>query len=102
MLNKVKEDFESLPTWARMGLTIGILASIVKWFPIIELLELFLMIVVIPLGFLTFLGLMSKETSNTVVNTWTAVCAGLRTEIKNAGKPPEEVTEKPQTETTEA
>ena len=102
MLAKVKEDFDNLPTWARMGLTIGILASIVKWFPIIELLELFLMIVVIPLGFLTFLGLMSKETSNTVVNTWTAVCAGLREEIKNAGKAVEETVEKPTTESTEA
>ena len=102
MLNKVKEDFENLPTWARMGLTVGILASIVKWFPIIELLELFLMIVVVPLGFLTFLGLMSKETSNTVVSTWTTVCAGLRAEIQNSGKTAEKVTEKPQTETTEA
>jgi hypothetical protein len=86
MFSKIKDDFNSLPGWARVLFSLGIVASIIKWFPIIELLELFLLIVVIPLGFLTFLGLMSKETSNTIVSTWTLVCTMLREQIQQAGQ----------------
>ncbi len=84
ILKRVKDDFDALPSWARIVFIGGMVASIIKWFPIIELLELFLLIVVIPLGFLTFVGLMSKETSNTIVSTWTLVCNMLRKEIKDA------------------
>jgi hypothetical protein len=85
ILKRVKDDFNALPGWARMIFIGGFLASIIKWFPIIELLELFLLIVVVPLGFLTFVGLISKETSNTIIATWTMVCNLLRKEIKEAG-----------------
>jgi hypothetical protein len=87
ILKRVKDDFNALPGWARIIFVGGMLASIIKWFPIIELLELFLLIVVIPLGFLTFVGVISKETSNTIVSTWTMVCNLLRKEIKEAGRP---------------
>jgi hypothetical protein len=86
MLTKLKDDFNNLPSWARILLSIGVAASTIKWFPIIELLELFLLIVVVPLGFLTFVGLLSKETSNTIVSTWTLVCNTLRTQVKDAAK----------------
>ena len=84
MLTRIKDDFNNLPGWARMLFMAGIAASIIKWFPIVELLELFLLIVVIPLGFLTFVGLISKETSNTIVSTWTLVCDLLRKEVREA------------------
>ena len=61
MIKEIKEDFENLPSWARMLIGVGILVSIVKWFPIVELLELFAYVVIIPLGFLTFLGIVSAE-----------------------------------------
>ena len=93
ILKRVKDDFNALPGWARIIFVGGMLASIIKWFPIIELLELFLLIVVIPLGFLTFVGLISKETSNTIVSTWTMVCSLLRKEIKEAGQPTSNQTE---------
>ena len=98
ILKRVKDDFNALPGWARIIFVGGMLASIIKWFPIIELLELFLLIVVIPLGFLTFVGLISKETSNTIVSTWTMVCNLLRKEIKEASQANEEPTTN-QTET---
>ena len=78
MIKQVKEDFENLPSWARMLIGVGIVASIVKWFPIVELLELFSYIVIIPLGFLTFLGIVSAETTNGVVNSWNIVCNTIR------------------------
>lgn len=88
MIKEIKEDFENLPSWARMLIGIGILFSIVKWFPIVELLELFAYVVIVPLGFLTFLGIVSAETTNGVVNSWNVVCNTIR----------ERTTVKPETE----
>lgn len=78
MINQIKNDYNNLPPWARMLIGVGILVSIVKWFPIVELLELFSYVVIIPLGFLTFLGLVSKETTNGVVEAWNTVCNTIR------------------------
>ena len=78
MIKEIKEDFENLPSWARMLIGVGILVSIVKWFPIVELLELFAYVVIVPLGFLTFLGIVSAETTNGVVNSWNVVCNTIR------------------------
>ena len=61
-----------------MLIGMGVLFSIIKWFPIVELLELFSYVVIIPLGFLTFLGLVSKETTNGVVEAWNTVCNTIR------------------------
>ena len=56
-----------------MLIAFGIVASIIKWFPITELLQLFAYVVIIPLGFLTFLGIVSAETTNGVTQAWNTV-----------------------------
>lgn len=78
MISQVKEDFTNLPSWARMLIAFGVLASIVKWFPIAELLQLFAYVVIIPLGFLTFLGIVSAETTNGVATAWNTVVNTIR------------------------
>jgi hypothetical protein len=84
MLGKIKKDFDELPTWARVLFTVGIICSIIKWFPIVELLEIFLYVVVIPLGFLTMVGLLAEETSNNFIGTWTSVTNAIRAKIKES------------------
>ena len=97
MLGKMKKDFDELPSWARVLFTVGIICSIVKWFPIVELLEVFLYVVVIPLGFLTMVGLLSAETSNAFVATYTSVLTALRKQLKEAtNKTPEGTAETPE------
>ncbi len=78
MIEQIKKDFTSLPSWARMLIAFGVLASIVKWFPIAELLQLFAYVVIVPLGFLTFLGIVSAETTNGVVTAWNTVVNTIR------------------------
>ena len=82
MLSKVKNDFDNLPGWARILLIFGTVCSIVKWFPIVELLQLFLFIVVIPLGFLTMVGLIAEETSNGIIVAWQSVINTLKSKGK--------------------
>ena len=82
MLSKIKSDFNELPGWARILLIFGTVCSIVKWFPIVELLQLFLFIVVIPLGFLTMVGLIAEETSNGVITAWQSVINTLKAKGK--------------------
>lgn len=90
MLVQIKNDFQNLPTWARMLIAFGVIASVIKWFPIIELLELFSYIVIIPLGFLTFCGIVSKETTNGVVEAWNTVVNTIRERTTETVSNPEE------------
>jgi hypothetical protein len=78
MITQVKEDFQNLPSWARMLIAFGVVASIIKWFPIAELLQLFGYVVIVPLGFLTFLGIVSAETTNGVAQAWNTVVNTIR------------------------
>ena len=102
MISQIKEDFENLPSWARMLIGVGILFSIVKWFPIVELLELFSYIVIVPLGFLTFLGLVSAETTNGVVKSWNLVVNTIRERMSTVENPDNQTITTTSTDDTES
>lgn len=104
MIRQVAEDYNNLPSWARMLIAFGVVASIIKWFPIAELLQLFGYVVIVPLGFLTFMGVVSAETTNGVVQAWNIVVNTIRertTELATAEQPQEQ-TQTEETATEEA
>ena len=100
MIAQVKEDFTNLPSWARMLIAFGVVASIIKWFPIAELLQLFAYVVIIPLGFLTFLGIVSAETTNGVVQAWNVVVNTIRERAADLATTEQPATETPTQEAT--
>ena len=100
MITQIKEDFTNLPSWARMLIAFGIVASIIKWFPITELLQLFAYVVIIPLGFLTFLGIVSAETTNGVTAAWNTVVNTIRERTADLATTEGPAVETPAQETT--
>ena len=80
----IKEEWEQLPSWVRMLLLVGGILAIIKWFPIVDLLWLLMYCVVIPLGFLTFVGCLATETTDHFIGTWTAVMIKIKQEVKEA------------------
>lgn len=83
----VKEELQNLPTWAKLVLAIGTLIIVIKWFPILDLINLFLYVVVIPLGFLTALGFVSSEAANSFMSTCNMVSEKLKDAANQAREP---------------
>ena len=76
----IREEWRNLPSWAKLLISIAGIFGTIKWFPIIDLLELCLYVVIIPLGFLTLLGIVGAETTNAFIDTWKKVCQKIKTE----------------------
>jgi len=60
LLNKV-------PRWLRIVLSIALLVAAYKWFPVLEILQVFCFVVIIPVLILTLLGFVAKDTYNSIV-----------------------------------
>jgi hypothetical protein len=74
----IKEDLGNLPLWARLVLAVGALIIFIKFFPILDLIQLFLYIVIIPLGFFTAIGFISMEAANSFTETCKVVSQKLK------------------------
>lgn len=74
----IKKELSELPTWAKLVLAIGSLIIFIKFFPILDLIQLFLYVVIIPLGFFTAIGVISTEAANSFADTCKTVSAKLR------------------------
>jgi hypothetical protein len=89
----VKKELLQLPTWAKLVLAIGSLVIFIKFFPILDLIQLFLYVVIIPLGFFTAIGVISSEAANSFTETCREVSNKLREAAANAqqqASPPSE------------
>lgn len=74
----IKAEWEKAPDWAKLLLAIASIIAIVKWFPIVELLQLFFYVVIIPLGLLMAIGFVSHEAFDSFIETYKAVIEKLR------------------------
>ena len=74
----IRAEWDKAPDWAKLLLAIASIISIVKWFPIVELLQLFFYVVIIPLGLLMAIGFVSHEAFDSFIETYKAVIEKLR------------------------
>lgn len=74
----IKAEWDKAPDWAKLLLAIASIIAIVKWFPIVELLQLFFYVVIIPLGLLMAIGFVSHEAFDSFIETYKAVIEKLR------------------------
>lgn len=74
----IKTEWDKAPDWAKLLLAIASIIAIVKWFPIVELLQLFFYVVIIPLGLLMAIGFVSHEAFDSFIETYKAVIEKLR------------------------
>lgn len=74
----IREDLGNLPLWAKLILAIGALIIFIKFFPILDLIQLFLYVVIIPLGFFTAIGFISMEAANSFTETCRVVSQKLK------------------------
>jgi uncharacterized membrane protein len=89
----IKAEWDKAPDWAKLLLAIASIIAIVKWFPIVELLQLFFYIVIIPLGLLMAIGFVSHEAFDSFIETYKSVIEKLRESNNNT--PPVQATEQP-------
>lgn len=80
----IKEDLGNLPMWAKLILAIGAIIIFIKFFPILDLIQLFLYIVITPLAFLIAIGFVSVETANSFTETCRIVSQKLKDAAANA------------------
>jgi len=73
-----KNEWDRAPDWAKFLFAIGTIFAIVKWFPIVELLQLFFYVVIIPLGMLLAIGFVSNEAFETFCTTYKEVLVKLK------------------------
>lgn len=88
----LKQEWDKAPDWAKFLLAFGTIFAIVKWFPIVEILQLFFYIVIIPLGLLLAVGFISMETFDSFCEIYQQVVAKLK-ESQNDNPPSVQVTE---------
>lgn len=74
----IKAEWDKAPDWAKLLLAIASIIAIVKWFPIVELLQLFFYVVIIPLGLLMAIGFVSHEAFDSFIETYRAVIEKLK------------------------
>lgn len=74
----IRAEWDKAPDWAKLLLAIASIIAIVKWFPIVELLQLFFYVVIIPLGLLMAIGFVSHEAFDSFIETYKAVIEKLR------------------------
>lgn len=74
----IKAEWDKAPDWAKLLLAIASIIAIVKWFPIVELLQLFFYVVIIPLGLLMAIGFVSHEAFDSFIETYKAVIEKLK------------------------
>ena len=74
----IRDEWDKAPDWAKLLLAIASIIAIVKWFPIVELLQLFFYVVIIPLGLLMAIGFVSHEAFDSFIETYKAVIEKLR------------------------
>lgn len=74
----IKEDLNNLPLWAKLILAIGAVIIFIKFFPILDLIQLFFYVVIAPLGFLTAVGFISMEAANSFAETCRIVSQKLK------------------------
>lgn len=77
LLNKV-------PRWLRITLSIALLVAAYKWFPVLEILQVFCFVVMVPLLILSLLGLVSRDTYNIIVESMDTVKEKVKTEAQKA------------------
>jgi uncharacterized membrane protein len=85
----IRAEWDKAPDWAKLLLAIASIIAIVKWFPIVELLQLFFYVVIIPLGLLMAIGFVSHEAFDSFIETYKAVIEKLRE--GNSNPPPVQV-----------
>jgi uncharacterized membrane protein len=74
----IKAEWDKAPDWAKLLLAIASIIAIIKWFPIVELLQLFFYIVIIPLGLFMAIGFVSHEAFDSFIETYRAVIEKLK------------------------
>lgn len=77
LLNKV-------PRWLRITLSIALLVAAYKWFPVLEILQVFCFVVMVPLLILSLLGLVSRDTYNIIVESMDTVKEKVKAEAQKA------------------
>lgn len=77
LLNKV-------PRWLRITLSIALLVAAYKWFPVLEILQVFCFVVMVPLLILSLLGLVSRDTYNIIVESMDTVKEKVKVEAQKA------------------
>lgn len=77
LLNKV-------PRWLRITLSIALLVAAYKWFPVLEILQVFCFVVMVPLLILSLLGLVSRDTYNIIVESMDTVKQKVKAEAQKA------------------
>lgn len=77
LLNKV-------PRWLRITLSIALLVAAYKWLPVLEILQVFCFVVMVPLLILSLLGLVSRDTYNIIVESMDTVKEKVKAEAQKA------------------
>ena len=65
-----KPQPQPLPDWAKALIGIAIIAALVKWTPILDLLTMFLWVVLIPLVALASVSITAKSVLNMILGSW--------------------------------
>jgi Flp pilus assembly protein TadB len=77
LLNKV-------PRWLRIVLSIALLVAAYKWFPVLEILQVFCFVVIVPLLILSLVGVITADTYNAIVEAMDNVKDKVKQEAQKA------------------
>lgn len=88
--SNLTKDWDALPSWARVMFALLALIGIAKFLPIVQILEVFLWVVCIPLVFLLLAGWLSAESFRAFRDEWRARAQALTepTETEPVETPP--------------
>jgi hypothetical protein len=82
--NNLHSYLNKCPRWLRIVLSIALLVAAYKWFPILEILQIFTFVVIVPLLVLSLVGLVTADTYNSIVEALDAVKNKVADEAKKA------------------
>ena len=81
---KLHSLLDKVPRWLRIILSVALLVAAYKWFPVLEILQVFCFVVIIPLVILTLIGFVTRDTYNSIVEAMDTVKEKVVTETKKA------------------
>lgn len=81
---KLHSLLDKVPRWLRIILSVALLVAAYKWFPVLEILQVFCFVVIVPLVILTLIGFVTRDTYNSIVEAMDTVKEKVVTETKKA------------------
>jgi hypothetical protein len=93
-------SMEHINPWARIIVYVAIIGVIIKFTPILDILEFFLYFFIVPLVFLSCIGLISADTVNMIKKSIDDAKEVARAKVKEAAENVKEQVQQP-TQTTE-